>query len=181
MRYGHGRPGMVQGGKRPLRRIPLECACDVGYNNAVMLTFTVYGAPSPKGSTRAFVPKGWTRPIITSATKGLKAWESKIANVAMGHANGTLITEPVVMSIAFHLPRPKSLKKGTVPHTKRPDCDKLIRAASDSLIGIVYKDDAQIVSLTATKAYVQTQDEAPRAEFVITTLQEWATSARVAG
>ena len=145
-----------------------------------MLTFTVYGAPVTKGSTRAFVPKGWTRPIITSATKGLKAWESKIANVAMGHVNGTLITGPVVVTIAFHLPRPQSLKKGSVLHIKRPDCDKLIRGATDALIGIVYKDDAQIVSLTATKAYVKTQDEAPRAEFMIATLQEWATATSVA-
>ena len=137
-----------------------------------MISFTVFGAPATKGSTRAFVPKGWTRPITTSATKGLKAWESKIAHVAMGHVNGTLLTGPVVMTIAFHLSRPASMKKGTVQHTKRPDCDKLIRAATDALIGIVYKDDAQIVSLTATKAYVTTQNEAPRAEFRIATVQE---------
>ena len=47
-----------------------------------MIKFTVYGDPSPKGSARAFVPKGWTRPIITSATKGLKAWEGKNAAAA---------------------------------------------------------------------------------------------------
>ena len=146
-----------------------------------MLKFVVYGAPSPKGSTRAFVPKGWTRPIITSATKGLKAWESKIAAAAGARANGVLLTDPVVVNIAFYLPRPKSLKKGERPHTKRPDCDKLIRGATDALIGIVYKDDAQIVSITATKAYVETQDEAPRAEFIIATLYELATSPRVAG
>ena len=137
-----------------------------------MLTFTVYGAPATKGSTRAFIPKGWTRPIITSATKGLKAWESKIAAAAGAQANGVLITEPVVMTLAFYLPRPKSLKKGIVAHTKRPDCDKLIRGATDALIGIVYKDDAQIVSILATKAYVKTQDEAPRAEFHIATLRK---------
>ena len=145
-----------------------------------MLQFVVYGVPSPKGSTRAFVPKGWTRPIITSATKGLKAWESKIAAAASAQANGVLLTGPVVVTVAFHLPRPKSLKKGAVPHTKRPDVDKLIRGATDALSGILYKDDAQIVRITATKAYVATQDEAPRAEFMIATLEEWATSARVA-
>ena len=137
-----------------------------------MLIFTVFGAPATKGSTRAFVPKGWTRPIITSATKGLKAWESKIAAAANAQANGVLLTDPVMVNIAFYLPRPVSLKKGAVPHTKRPDCDKLIRAATDALIGIVYKDDAQIVSITASKAYVATQAEAPRAEFTIRSLNE---------
>ena len=146
-----------------------------------MLTFTVYGTPSPKGSTRAFVPKGWTRPIITSATKSLKAWESKIAAAAGAQATGTLITDPVVMTIVFYLPRPKSLKHGPANHTKRPDLDKLIRGATDALIGIVYRDDAQITSISAAKVYVKTQDEAPRAEFRIGPLQEWLTSARVAG
>ena len=132
-----------------------------------MLTFTVYGTPSPKGSTRAFVPKGWTRPIITSATKGLKAWESKIAAAAGAQANGTLLTGPVIVTIAFYLPRPLSLKKGAVMHTKRPDLDKLIRGATDALNGILWKDDAQVVNIAATKAYVKTLDEAPRAEFTI--------------
>ena len=145
-----------------------------------MLTFTVYGAPSPKGSTRAFVPKGWTRPIITSATKGLKAWESKIAAAAGAQANGEVFTGPIMVNIAFYLPRPRSLKKGAGPHIKRPDLDKLIRGATDALIGIVYRDDAQIVTISAKKVYVSTPDEAPRAVFSILELDE-AAPARVAG
>ena len=132
-----------------------------------MIQFTVYGDPAPKGSVRPFVPKGWTRPIVTSATKGLKAWEGKIAAAAGAQANGTLLTDPVIVRIAFFLSRPKSKKSGPIPHTTRPDLDKLIRGATDALTGIVWKDDAQAVEIRATKAYVKTQDEAPRAEFVI--------------
>ena len=139
-----------------------------------MITFTVYGDPSPKGSSRAFVPKGWTRPIVTSATKGLKAWEGKIAAAAGAQANGVLLTGPVIVTVAFFLSRPKSLKKGEIPHTKRPDLDKLVRGATDALTGIVWKDDAQAIEIRATKAYVETQDEAPRAEFSIMPLYEAA-------
>lgn len=139
-----------------------------------MLKFVVYGSPLPKGSARAFVPKGWTRPIITSATKGLKGWESKIAAAAGAQANGVLLTDPVIVTIAFYLSRPKSAKKGQIPHTKRPDLDKLIRGATDALTGIVWKDDAQAVEIRATKAYVETQEEAPRAEFSIMSLAETA-------
>ena len=121
---------------------------------------------------RAFVPKGWTRPIITSATKGLKAWEAKIAAAAGTQANGVLLTEPLIVAIDFYLPRPKSLKTGSLPHTKRPDLDKLIRGATDALTGIIWKDDAQAVTITASKFYVVTQNEAPRAEFTIRTLDE---------
>ena len=139
-----------------------------------MIQFTVYGDPAPKGSSRAFVPKGWTRPIITSATKGLKAWEGKIAAAAGVLANGVLLTDPVIVTIAFYLSRPKSKKKGPIPHTTRPDLDKLIRGATDALTGIVWKDDAQAVEIRATKAYVETQDEAPRAEFTILPVRETA-------
>ncbi len=46
--------------------------------------------------------------------------------------------------------------KGYVPSdfpAKFPDLDHLVRAIGDSLKGIIYKDDAQIVSLAAHKRY----------------------------
>ena len=140
-----------------------------------MIRFTVWGDAAPKGSARAFMPKGWSRPIITSATKGLKAWEGKIMAAAGAQANGVLLTDPVIVRIAFFLSRPKSKKSGPIPHTTRPDLDKLIRGATDALTGIVWKDDAQAVEIRATKVYVETHDEAPRAEFTIIPLYETRT------
>lgn len=137
-----------------------------------MIKFVVYGDPLPKGSARAFVPKGWSRPIITSATKGLKQWESKIAAAAGSQANGTLLMGPLTLTIDFYLARPKSLPKKTAHHIKRPDLDKLIRGATDALTGVIWKDDAQVYTVTATKAYAATEDEAPRAEFTIIPVNE---------
>lgn len=136
------------------------------------IRFAVYGDPLPKGSVKAFTPKGWTRPILTSATRGLKDWERKIASAANAHADGTLITGAVHLTVAFFLSRPKSLPKRLRLHTKRPDLDKLIRGATDALTGIVYKDDSQIVSVLATKNYTAHDEEAPRAEFSITRAEE---------
>jgi len=31
-----------------------------------VLTFQVYGEAQPQGSAKAFIPKGWKRPILTS-------------------------------------------------------------------------------------------------------------------
>jgi Holliday junction resolvase RusA-like endonuclease len=39
----------------------------------------------------------------------------------------------------------------TVP----PDLDKLIRAVLDGLTGVAYKDDGQVVRITAVKIYAQ--------------------------
>lgn len=132
-----------------------------------MITFSVYGDPLPKGSVKAFTPKGWTRPILTSATKGLKQWESKIASAAQAKADGMLLVGAVSVQIAFYLSRPQSMPKKVRLHTKRPDLDKLIRGGTDALTGVLYKDDAQIVSIVASKHYTATAEEAPRAEFRI--------------
>ena len=131
------------------------------------ISFVVYGAPLPKGSARAFIPAGWNRPVITTATKGLKDWEHRIASAAQTVASGTLLTGPLMLTVAFYLTRPKSLPKKVTQHAKRPDLDKLIRGATDALTGVLWKDDAQVMTITATKAYTSTDNDAPRAEFEI--------------
>lgn len=47
--------------------------------------------------------------------------------------------------------------------TKKPDLDNIIKAIADSLNGIAYKDDAQIVEIESKKFY----SEAPRVEVTI--------------
>ena len=44
--------------------------------------------------------------------------------------------------------------------TKKPDIDNVIKIITDALNGIAYDDDAQIVSLSATKFY----DENPHVD-----------------
>lgn len=131
-----------------------------------MIEFTVYGVALPKGSARAFIPKGWNRPIITSATKGLKGWEAAIASTARSVCDGQLMTGSITLEITFHFPRPKSLPKRAVFHTKRPDLDKLIRGATDALTNVIWKDDAQVFSILAMKGYC-VGDAAPRVVFKI--------------
>ena len=121
---------------------------------------------------KAFLPKGSTRPILTSATKGLKAWEQKISAAAQSVANGTLVLGPVRVTLAFYLSRPQSLPKKVTLHTKRPDLDKLVRGATDALTGVFWKDDAQAVSIYAEKHYTRIAEEAPRCVFIITPITE---------
>ncbi|MDI9559696.1 MAG: RusA family crossover junction endodeoxyribonuclease, partial [Pseudomonadota bacterium] len=53
----------------------------------------------------------------------------------------------------FIFARPKTLPKKVVDHTKKPDLDNLLKALKDAMTGIVWHDDAQIVSLSARKDY----------------------------
>ena len=130
--------------------------------------FTVAGAPKPKGSMKAFIPKGWNRPVLTSTNASVKTWEQTIRNVAQDNSDA-FTTDPVRVRLRFALPRPKSLSRQANPsHTKRPDVDKLARAALDALTGILWNDDSQVVLLTASKTYAAV-DEPPHLTVTVLT------------
>lgn len=127
------------------------------------LRFTVWGAAEPKGSARAFVPKGWTRAVVTSANPKLKGWEQTVRERLTQVMAETPRAEveaffdaPVLVAMEFHLPRPKSLPKRVVMHTKKPDVDKLARGTVDAINGVLIRDDSQVVEVRARKVYAET-------------------------
>lgn len=133
------------------------------------LTFTAYGKPEPQGSAKAFIPKGWTRAVITSDNLANKTWRRTVAVTALEavkRAGWPTLTGAVALEVAFYLPRPQRLKARPDPHTTRPDLDKLARSIADALSGIVYGDDGQVTALTVRKAYAE-PDGRPRAEICV--------------
>ena len=113
-----------------------------------MIAFTVYGEPIPKARPR--VIKHSER-VVTYTTKRTADWEQGIAcaaNLAMG--NQVPLSGPLAVTLRFYR------KDG-----RRVDIDNLAKSALDSMNGIVYRDDGQVVDLHASKA----QDKArPRIE-----------------
>ena len=117
--------------------------------------FTVYGHPAPQGSSKAFVPKGWKRAIITSANPKLKPWRQQVSGEAMA-LGATMIPAhtPVSMSLDFYFNRPDSVSvKKRHGMTTKPDLDKLVRAILDSLKGILIHDDSQVTCIATEKRY----------------------------
>jgi crossover junction endodeoxyribonuclease RusA len=127
----------------------------------MILAFRVYGTAQPMGSKRAFVPSGWTRPIVTDSNRSLKSWQVLVreaANTALQQlpaSERALLLDGVKLTIACCLPRPASLPKRVCTHIKAPDLDKLCRALGDALTGLAYRDDAQVVDLVASKWYAR--------------------------
>lgn len=120
------------------------------------LTFTVWGVAQPKGSAKAFLPKGWTRPVVTSDNRRNKGWQQLVAESAgraKDDAGAALLEGPVRLMVAFYLPRPKSLPKRVLHHTKKPDLDKLVRSVKDGLTRVAWRDDSQVVDVKAIKRY----------------------------
>lgn len=120
------------------------------------IEFTVYGIPVPKGSTRAFAMMRNGKPfaVTTHANPKTKSWQEAVTVMAQGHApKGGPWKGPVHLTAIFTMPRPKTLPKKIAFHTKKPDLDKLLRLIKDSLKGVMYVDDAQVVEVVASKGY----------------------------
>lgn len=120
------------------------------------LSFVVWGVAQPKGSAKAFIPKGWNRAVVTSDNPKNKGWQQLVAEAcgrARDEAGASLLDGPVRLRVAFYLPRPKSLPKRVEHHIKKPDLDKLVRSVKDGLTRVAWQDDAQVVRVEATKEY----------------------------
>lgn len=124
--------------------------------------FTVFGEPQAKGSMKAFLPKGWNRPIVTSTNRNLKAWEQLLrqrANEVRREHGAEPIAGPVIIEARFYFARPKKLMTRRAalmnyPMVSTPDLDKLCRSL-DGLNGILFIDDKQVIKLNATKEYAK--------------------------
>jgi Holliday junction resolvase RusA-like endonuclease len=136
------------------------------------LQFTVAGVAATKGSGFAVPNKNLgMKPIWKPDNPKTKDWQRTIGQVAAMEMRAQQIvsfTGGVYLEVVFYLPRPKALLTKTkapqmFDHTKKPDLDKLIRAAKDAMSRIVWQDDSQVVHLVARKRYCAAT-EFPRAE-----------------
>lgn len=127
------------------------------------VAFSVIGKPQPAGSKRAFVVAG--RAVVTEANQKSRPWKQEVASTAAITMDGEPpLTGALGLTAIFYLARPKShygtgrnrgqVKKGAPRFpTGKPDATKLLRGVEDALIGIVYRDDAQIIAQTVMKRY----------------------------
>lgn len=107
---------------------------------------------------------GQQRPRLTSRpfphavkTKADRARESAIRAAFLDalpegaalplHPRGT----EVRVSITCTAPAPKTVRRGCVPYTVKPDLDNVCKLVLDALNGVAWADDAQVVSIFANK------------------------------
>lgn len=122
------------------------------------LRFTAYGTPRPQGSAKAFV-RG-NRAFVTSDNSKLKPYRHTLTQVALETLQQNALQAPlcprgvaVEVFIVWTIAKPKSKPKRVTEPTCKPDTDKLCRSVLDSLTGVGYEDDAQVVSLVGRKRY----------------------------
>lgn len=137
----------------------------------MILNFTVFGTARPKGSHDPFVHPQTGQLLVRHTSTGLRAWEAAVREEAQKFAaQRVFFLGPVRVDLDFVFARPKSVSIAKRKHmTTAPDLDKLTRSCLDPLTGVIWRDDAQVIELTARKRY-GASDEPSRADLTITEL-----------
>lgn len=121
------------------------------------ISFDVLGRPAPQGSKKSV---GNNR--FVEASKFLPAWRNAVrlaAEDAVTVNGWARVAGPVELEILFYLDRPSSISTVKRPYPiVPPDIDKLIRGVGDSLTGVIYDDDSQIIRVLAWKTYADTRE-----------------------
>lgn len=120
------------------------------------VTVVIDGIPIAKGRPRM------TRRGITYTPKRTRQFEQIARLAAQAEMAGRPpLLGPVIVTVHAGMPIPRSWSQrrrlaaivGDIRPTCRPDLDNLLKGALDALNGVVVADDAQIVAVTARKAY----------------------------
>lgn len=115
--------------------------------------FKFLGEPKPKGR-----PKFFRRGKFAAAytPRETREAEQDIKNQLILKLKELDFTKPLETALYIKIVvtklKPKSARKRALP-TKRPDLDNYVKLVLDAMNGLVFVDDAQIVSLEAQKEY----------------------------
>jgi Holliday junction resolvase RusA-like endonuclease len=135
----------------------------------VTLSFFVCGVAKPAGSKRGFPLKRNGRytgrvAMVDASGQAGKDWRGDVKHAAQSCYTREPMTGALGLVLVFWISRPKchfgsgknsAVLKPSAPiyPTPQPDATKLLRSVEDALTGIVWKDDAQIVSQLVHKRY----------------------------
>jgi len=155
------------------------------------VNFVVYGPPATAGSKRGIPYQkskdngGGLGVRMIHDSKRFGSWSAEVKAAAMESSDGGVVRDlwdqPIVLTMEVFRARPKShfgsgknsgVLKPTAPKvpTTKPDLTKVLRALEDSLTGVLFKDDSQIVAHYTRKAYCLFGTP----ERVVVTLSPWS-------
>jgi Holliday junction resolvase RusA-like endonuclease len=129
------------------------------------IRFTVAGTPVPGGSKKAWAHPTTGRILVAddSGARG-REWRARVAAVAQQAWPDGPLEGPLVLTVTFHLARPKGHfgtgknARNTRPSAplypaNKPDTSKLVRALEDALTGVLWRDDSQVVTQHVAKRW----------------------------
>lgn len=127
------------------------------------IEFFVPGTPVGKGRPRAARRGAGVVMFTPEKTAGYEALVAATAAAALAcdALAHQLLDGPLEAVLEMRFPAPASWSKdkraralaGAEWHTSKPDADNVAKAILDACNGVVFRDDAQVVVLIATKAF----------------------------
>lgn len=137
--------------------------------------FVLWGEPTGKGRPR-FMRAGCG--VRTYTPEKTANYETLIKLQYMHECERYMFPDKAMIKMAikayYQIPKSaskkskKKMEDGITRPTKKPDCDNVMKIVADSLNGIAYRDDSQIVECVINKYY----SEAPRIEVEIENIEE---------
>lgn len=126
-----------------------------------MIRVELAGDPVAKGRPRFAMRRAGQRPIAYTPQK-TRNYESDLRFAAQQAMGGRALLRGALamrVTVSLAIPQSWSGKKqreaiaGIIAPTKRPDLDNFWKAAADSLNGVVFADDSQVVEAVCRKIY----------------------------
>jgi Holliday junction resolvase RusA-like endonuclease len=140
------------------------------------MTYSLIIPGNPTGKARARVTKGG----IAYTPKETKNYETLVKELFFASFKSPMLTGEICATITAYFglnksdynksgPNKNGVRKlsGEIRPTRKPDGDNIAKIILDSLNGIAYADDSQVVSLTVNKLYAKT----PKVELVLKALE----------
>ncbi len=138
-----------------------------------MIEFTVYGEAVPQGRPRAAKVGNRVRVYDPSKSSNYKNY---VRLAAAENAPDKPLEGPLILSVKVYRSIPKSFGKkktfaaiaGELRPATKPDIDNYLKAIEDALNDLIWRDDGQIVGVSAEKFYA----ERPRVEITVTRVSD---------
>ena len=126
-----------------------------------MIHFRIDGKPVPQGRPRAARMGAGVRMYDPPKSKAYKQMVAAKVRSYMKINGIEMMEEPLIVHLNFYFKPPKSytkkklklIEEGKLYYTKLGDVDNLAKGLLDGCNKLLFKDDAQIVSLTSSKHY----------------------------
>lgn len=118
-----------------------------------MIEFIIPGVPIAQPRQRVGVVAGHAR-TYTPSTHPVVTFKATAKLTAAAAYRGSLLSGPVEVILIFVFPRPKNapkFKPGRTWRCKKPDVDNCAKSVLDSLNGVLWEDDRQVVALSIYK------------------------------
>ena len=126
-----------------------------------MIHFKIEGKAQPQGRPRAVRMGAGVRMYDPPKSKAYKQMVAAKVRSHMKINDLEMLEDPLIVHLNFYFKPPKSytkkklklIEEGKLYYTKLGDVDNLAKGLLDGCNKLLFKDDAQIVSLTSSKHY----------------------------